>query len=414
MPDDPATSATEVPTHACGHFRIIRCGVQPATPKLPRSCAVTSSVLFFHLEGTLASRRSSAELFYSHPSLKTQMLARAALRSPTCGRSARQGLGSPSSSGAAARLCCMHTSTNYARQIHPDSTPRVEIDEGIAIRRFNMLSASRLRESEDSVKRFHSHVMRLNDTVSRTLSEQEVSAAIEGKARTALFLCSTHPDEGLTKSHLLKAQRNMMVVLAGQSKLEDAIEIGERTLDGFHQLLGPLHPSTVSLLRELSVIVLSSGDLVLAEPLLREAADRCTNLFGEVHPDSLTSNMLLGQLLATRGQLAEASTRFRSNLATARALYGDGSSVTNVAASNLSALLMERRQFWQAEGILTWQLRLVSRLHGRSSAMAREVAFRLAQCKLASGDDSINIWPERIAPADVFGVCSDSACARAV
>lgn len=288
----------------------------------------------------------------------------------------------------------------------------VEVDESLAIRRFNMLAASKLRETENELKRVLSQVTRLNEAVSLALNKQDVctSPSVEGKASKALFLASTQPAEDLPKFHLLKAQRNMMVVLAGKSQLDEAIELGQRTLDGFHGLLGPLHPMTVALLRELSVIVLSSGDLPAAEPLLREAAERCVELFGEVHPDSLTSHMLLGQLLATCGQLVEAGTRFRANLAAARALYGDGAPITHVAASNLSALLIEQREFWQAEGLLTWHLRLIRRMHGHSSEEAREVAMRLAQCKLASGDESIHVWPTRIAPADIFGVCSDPRC----
>ena len=307
----------------------------------------------------------------------------------------------------------MHTGT--LQQV-PDNRPRVEIDERLAIRRFNMLSASSLSESTDRWKRVHAQVTNMNNTVTRILNEQEASSSrsIEGKASSALLLASTHSAEGLPKIHLLKAQRNMMVVLASKSLHKEAIEIGQESWYGFRSLLGPLHPSTVALLRELSVIVLSSGDLVLAEPLLREAAEHCVELFGDVHPDSLTSHMLLGQLLATRGQLAEACARFRANLAAARALYGDDAPITHVATRNLTALLVQRREFWQAEGLLTWQLRLVSRLHGRESEHAREVASRLAQCKLASGDESINIWPTKIAPADVFGACSDPLCSQAV
>lgn len=292
----------------------------------------------------------------------------------------------------------------------------MQFDENVAIRRFRMFSASRMRESDDTFKKAYAQVSRLNNEVSLFLREEDVgsSSSIENKAEVALALASRNADT-LPAMHVLCAQRNMMVVLAGKERHEEAIEVGQRAHDGYRRLLGPLHPSTVSLLRELSVIVLSSGNYAGSEPLLRAALHGCVELFGDVHPDALSARMLLGQLLATRGVLDEAKLLFRLNLASARALYGDEAPLTHVAASNLSALLIERREFWEAEGLLTWHVRVASRASGQSSDEAKEVAMRLAECRRLSGDESfMNAWPESKSEASecssVFGGCKCSTC----
>jgi tetratricopeptide (TPR) repeat protein len=288
------------------------------------------------------------------------------------------------------------------------------MDESVAVQRFNLLSAKIQREAARDFKFLHAQLTAANSKVTKRLSEEDPpSPSLEQEASHALALASSHHSQNVPPQHLITAQRNMMVVLAGRNREEYAIVLGQRAHADLHRLLGPLHPTTIALLRELSVVVLASGDLQSAEPLLRAAVRGCAELFGEVHPDTLSARMLLGQLLATRGSLDEAKHLFRANLAAARALYGDGAPLAEVAASNLSALLMERREFWEAEGILTWQLRLVRRLHGRSSQQAREVATRLAECKLAGSDDHSciqHIWPKRASPPE-FGKCSAcSAC----
>ena len=292
----------------------------------------------------------------------------------------------------------------------------MEFDESVAIRRFRMLSASRMRESDDGFKRMYAQVSRLNNEVTQILRDEDVStsSSIEMKAEVALALASSHADK-LPPMHVLCAQRNMMVVLAGKERHEQAIEVGQRVHDGYRRLLGPLHPSTVSLLRELSVIVLSSGDLEGSEPLLRGALHGCVELFGDVHPDALSARMLLGQLLATRGLLDEAKPLFRLNLATARALYGDEAPLTHVAAGNLSALLIERRDFWEAEGLLAWHLRVATRACGRESDEVKDVAMRIVECKRASGDESVMnamMEGETSECSSVFGGCECTSCAK--
>ena len=99
---------------------------------------------------------------------------------------------------------------------------------------------------------------------------------------------------------------NLMMVLSRQARLAEAVELGMQAVQDSRTVLGARHPSTVSLLRELSVIFFKDGDMSAAEPLLREAAQSCTDLWGEVHEETLAANMLLGKALAARGKLQQA------------------------------------------------------------------------------------------------------------
>ena len=247
-----------------------------------------------------------------------------------------------------------------------------------------------MREASREFKEVQNRCTRMNSMVSTLLKQGPVDDATEHHARAALAAASEHEVEEMNPLHLLSAQRNLMVVLAGKAQHADAIEVGEKVLSGYRSLLGPKHPTTVAVVRELSVIVLEGGDIHGAEPLLRDAWQATVALYGPLHEESLSSGMLLGQLLASQNKLDEAKALFRSNLRTSRKLHGDSHPLTLLVSSNLCALLMERGEYMEAEALLTWHVRLATRLHGQSSPQVREVAFRLAECRRAVHGDDLN------------------------
>ena len=182
-------------------------------------------------------------------------------------------------------------------------------------------------------------------------------------SKAAVAIATDHASK-IPPLHLLSAQRNHMVVLAGLGEHNDAIAMGEEALLGFRELLGSSHPllspscaSSPSSCSSRHV----SREFDEVEPLLREAATRCEDLFGEVNGETLSARMLLGQCIAAQGQLSGAKSLFRSNLAVSRAVHGDAHQFTMLAASHLATILMERRDLFEAEAILRWQLRVTTR-----------------------------------------------------
>jgi hypothetical protein len=150
----------------------------------------------------------------------------------------------------------------------------------------------------------------MNRMVGALLRAKSVDERTENSARAALEMARDH-SVSVAPLHLISAQRNLMVALAGRSRHEAAIEIGKDAHNGFIRHLGMVHPATISMLRELIAIVIEAGKYAEAEPLLRRAVAGCTTLFGEEHHDSLGTMMLLAQVVALRGELGQARELFR-------------------------------------------------------------------------------------------------------
>ena len=111
-----------------------------------------------------------------------------------------------------------------------------------AVNRFNTLSATQMREASREFKEVQNRCTRMNSMVSTLLKQGPVDDATEHHARAALAAASEHEVEEMNPLHLLSAQRNLMVVLAGKAQHADAIEVGEKVLSGYRSLLGPKHP----------------------------------------------------------------------------------------------------------------------------------------------------------------------------
>ena len=70
------------------------------------------------------------------------------------------------------------------------------------------------------------------------------------------------------------------------------------------------------------MLLLDKGDLVGAEPLLREALEARREVLSERHPNTLTSINDLATLLQAKGLLDEAKTLYEEALKARREVYG--------------------------------------------------------------------------------------------
>ena len=186
----------------------------------------------------------------------------------------------------------------------------------MAVRQYN----KEVRQTCKSFQGMHERCTSMNRTVGALLQSKLSCEQTEISAREALQTIASE-QMVVAPMHLLTAQRNLMVVLAGRDQPSEAIAVGEAAYAGFLRCLGAVHPITVSAVRELSMIVLDAGRYREAEPLLRSAASGCVALFGTVHPDSLNAMLLLGQALTLGGKkLDEAKELFREHNAPCNAL----------------------------------------------------------------------------------------------
>ena len=261
----------------------------------------------------------------------------------------------------------------------------VDVDKSVAVRRF----AHDLVKHDDQHIEWrtkHVKVLRANAKVEQAIKSGTSIEEAEGDARAAHAAASA---SGTFALSLVTAQRNLFKILSQQpAKRAEAVELGMRALDTTRSVVGPRHPTTVAILRDLGATIVESGDMQAAEPLLREAASACADVYGDVHEETLAANTALGQSLIARRNLRDAVPVLRANLSAARRLHGDAASATLLRSSNLAALLFEAGEYHQAEAVLTWHLRAIERVHGRASAQARAAAMRLAECRAAGGDEA--------------------------
>ena len=83
----------------------------------------------------------------------------------------------------------------------------------------------------------------------------------------------------------------------------------------------------------------SRGDLMGAEPLLREGADGLTALRGAQDTESLTSRAAFASLLLSRGEYAEAEPRLKELCETSLVALGEGSDTTRQAHARYGSCL---------------------------------------------------------------------------
>ena len=207
----------------------------------------------------------------------------------------------------------------------------------------------------------------------------EKAEQVEEHAHVALGTASA--TEG-PHMHTVSARRNLMLVLAARGKHHQAIALGHRQLDDVRQLVGPIHPMTLSALKDVTSVLLSVNAFSLALPLLREAVESSREFFGsEQHEDVLAFRMLLGQALGAQGLSAEAHPVLRASWITAKQLYGEDAEQTLLAGSSLAAVLMELGGYCEAEALLECYADVSEKVHGTKSAQAREAKSRLKHCR---------------------------------
>lgn len=146
------------------------------------------------------------------------------------------------------------------------TTVTLDVDEARALGRFAAEVASKRPPAQEMLMRAAS----LNAITGRMLQQRGADAGeVETRARAAYAAATESGD----MQHKMTAQRNLCsALLAGRPALHpEAINVGISALASSRALLGACHPSTVALIREMSVAVMRSGDVVAAEPLLHGA-----------------------------------------------------------------------------------------------------------------------------------------------
>ncbi len=92
----------------------------------------------------------------------------------------------------------------------------------------------------------------------------------------------------------------------GSDAVDEAVALGERTLQALRGRLGEDHPFALSCATNLADCLHDAGKLAKAEALLRETAALLQRKLGPQHPDALVCEANLAVTLRGADQLAEA------------------------------------------------------------------------------------------------------------
>eukprot|EP00964_Phaeocystis_antarctica_P048556 scaffold28115_cov70-Phaeocystis_antarctica.AAC.1 len=122
-------------------------------------------------------------------------------------------------------------------------------------------------------------------------------------------------------------------------KLEEARPLYEEALQGERETLGDRHPSTLTSINCMGVLLQEMGKLEEARPLLEEDLQASRETLGDRHPDTLISIYNMGDLLETQGSLAEAIPLFTEELEGLVVLRGMEYQETRDSAKHLAELL---------------------------------------------------------------------------
>lgn len=154
---------------------------------------------------------------------------------------------------------------------------------------------------------------------------------------------------------------SLAVVLRDRERFDDALVLFERTLDMNRRFYGERHINTGNVLNNIARLHLQRGDLVSAEPPLRDALTIRHADLPPDHPDIAESRMVLGMLLARRGLFDAAHAELDAALRVRRAAFGDDHWLVAETRSALAECLISLGRYREAESLLADALALFER-----------------------------------------------------
>lgn len=137
-----------------------------------------------------------------------------------------------------------------------------------------------------------------------------------------------------------------------QGAFEDAIILYERAIAAARRSPEPDHEALTHARNGLGFILSVVGQPSKAEPLLREAVDGYEQLLGPLHENALGSLHHLADALAAQGRLPEAEQVFRDVLQRKRRVWGDHAGKTVMDLSRLCEILLLQDKHREAEPLI--------------------------------------------------------------
>ncbi|KAH6989834.1 putative kinesin [Ilyonectria destructans] len=136
--------------------------------------------------------------------------------------------------------------------------------------------------------------------------------------------------------------------LDAREKYKEAEQIKRRALDASEKVLGREHPSTLTSISNLALVLRYQGKYKEAEQINRRALDAREKVLGRQHPDTLTSISNLALVLQYQGKYGEAEQMNRRALDAREKVLGRQHPDTLTSVYNLAYLFHGQTRFSEA------------------------------------------------------------------
>ena len=176
--------------------------------------------------------------------------------------------------------------------------------------------------------------------------------------RTEKMLGKEHPST-------LTSMNNLALVLSSQGNYEEAERIHRQALALRETVLGKEHPDTLGSINNLALVLNSQGNYEEAERIHRQALALKERVLSKEHPSTLTSMNNLALVLSSQGNYEEAERIHRQALALKETLLGKEHPNTLTSINNLASVLSSQGNYEEAERIHRQALALMERVLGK-------------------------------------------------
>ena len=187
--------------------------------------------------------------------------------------------------------------------------------------------------------------------------------------------------------HTLTSRGNLASAHQDAGRLEQAIDLHERTLAETLRVLGPDHPHTLTSRNNLAVAYRSAGRLGEAIDLHEQELADCERVLGPDHPHTLASRGNLAAAYKSAGRLDQAVPLFERNLADCERVLGPDHPDTLTSRGNLAAAYKSAGRLEQAIDLHERTLADCERVLGPDHPHTRLFRKNLAAAYRAVGRD---------------------------
>jgi len=149
----------------------------------------------------------------------------------------------------------------------------------------------------------------------------------------------------------LTSVNNLGLVLERQGKYEEAEAMQRRAFRAREKVLDPEHPDTLTSVNNLGSVLWRQGKYEEAEAMHRGALEGYEKILGSKHPDTLTSVNNLGVVLWRQGKYEEAAAMHRRALRARETVLGPEHPDTIFSVNNLGLVLGSQGKYEEAEAM---------------------------------------------------------------